>query len=116
MKYFQHSIVALALAAIPSLMHAQELGNIARLLEALGNLVSIATPIIVGLAVLVFFWGLVKYIFSAGNEEAKDQGKRIMIGGIIAIFVMVAIFGIVEFIANAFDVRTGGTIDVPEVL
>src|SRR5688572_13219221 len=91
-----------------------DLGNLQTLLEAIGNLVSIATPIVVGLALLVFFWGLVKYIFAASDDD-KGAGKRLMIGGIIAIFVMVAIVGIVKFIANAFDVGTGGSLPVPSV-
>ena len=38
-----------------------------------------------------------------------------MIWGAVAIFVMVSIFGIVEFIGNALDVDRGGTFDPPTV-
>ncbi len=91
-----------------------ELGNLETLLKAIGKLVSLATPIVIGLALLAFFWGLVKFIFASSDDD-KKSGKSFMIGGIIALFVMVAIVGIIKFIASAFDVETGGTLPTPGV-
>lgn len=91
-----------------------ELGNLETLLKAVGKLVSLATPIVIGLALLAFFWGLVKFIFASSDDD-KKSGKNFMIGGIIALFVMVAIVGIIKFIASAFDVETGGTLPTPGV-
>lgn len=90
------------------------LGNLETLLKAIGKLVSLATPIVIGLALLAFFWGLVKFIFASSDDDKKD-GKSFMIGGIIALFVMVAIVGIIKFIASAFDVQTGGSLPTPGV-
>jgi len=107
------SLTVMALA--PSFAAAQSLGNIENLLKAIGRLVSLATPIVVGLALLAFFWGLVKYIFSAGEDDAKKEGIRLMIGGVIAIFVIVSLVGIVRFIGNAVGVGQGGSLDIPKV-
>lgn len=101
-------------ASFPMFAFAQ-LGNVENILKALGRLVNLATPIVVGLALLAFFWGLVKYIFSAGEEDAKKEGVRLMIGGIIAIFVIVSIVGIVRFIGRSIDIDQGGELPVPEV-
>lgn len=51
------------------------------------------------LAIVVFFWGMVKYIRSLGEKE-KKEGKDLMVWGIIALFVMVSVWGIVRLIAN----------------
>jgi len=51
--------------------------------------------IMFALATVLFFWGLVKFIWSPGE---KDQGKNIMVWGIVALFVMFTIWGIIEFI------------------
>ncbi len=101
-------VLALAASTNP------ELGNLETLLRAIGKLVSLATPIVIGLALLAFFWGLVKFIFASSDDD-KKSGKSFMIGGIIALFVMVAIVGIIKFIASAFDVETGGTLPTPGV-
>jgi len=92
-----------ALLISPSFAFAQ-LGNVEDILSSIGNLVDMALPVVVGLALLAFFWGLVKFIFAAGDEAAKDQGKRIMLWGIIALFVMVAVWGLVAFIADALGI------------
>ncbi len=113
MKKF--ALVALALVAVlPVFAHAQ-LGNIENIVEAIGRLVELATPIVVGIALLVFFWGLVKFIFASGDGDAKEQGKNLMIGGIIALFVIVSIVGIIRFIGSAVGVDQGGTLPVPGV-
>lgn len=103
-----------ALALLPACAHAQ-LGNVENIVEAIGRLVDLATPIVVGIALLVFFWGLVKFIFASGNEDAKEQGKNLMIGGIIALFVIVSIAGILQWIGEAVGIGEGDPLNVPEV-
>lgn len=106
-------ITTLALA--PLLASAQQLGNIESLVESLGRIIGLALPIVVALALLAFFWGLVKFIFAQGNEESKADAKKIMLWGIIALFVMVTVWGLVEFIGNALGVSQGTNIIVPTV-
>ncbi len=63
-----------------------------------------------GLAFLALIWGVVKYIFSAGDEEAKGAGQRIMIGGVIGLFVITAIWGLVAFVGTSLGItNTTGT-------
>ena len=61
-------------------------------------------PILISLAVILFVWGLVAFIFNSGDEKAKDEGKRKMIWGIVAIFVMVSIWGFVSILRNVFGI------------
>lgn len=93
--------IALVLPAVAS---AQTFGSI---FTTFGNLVSQLTPIIVALALLYFFWGLASYILAAGDEEAKAKGRSIMIGGIIALFVIVSIWGIVNVLGNTLGIGQG---------
>ena len=91
-----------ALAAAPTLAFAQSLGNLETLLRSVGRLVGIALPIVVALALLAFFWGLVKFIF--GTDDGKKEGKSLMIWGVVALFVMVAVWGLVRFIGTALGI------------
>ena len=108
-------VIIAALALAPALASAQTLGNLETLVRSIGRLVEIALPIVVGIALLAFFWGLVKYIFAQGNEESKADAKKIMLWGVIALFVMVAVWGLVQFIGNALGIQQGQTITVPTV-
>jgi hypothetical protein len=99
-------IATLALA--PSLAFAQ-LGNVSNLLTSFDNLVRLALPIVVALALLAFFWGLAKFIFAAGDEAAKESGRRIMIWGVVALFVMVSVWGLVQFLGTALGIGSPAT-------
>lgn len=107
--------ILFALFATPMLASAQGLSNLQNLVKSLQNLINLLVPVVIGIAFLAFLWGLAVFIFKSGDEDAKEKGKRTMIGGIIALFVMLAIWGIVEFIGNALDIDVGGSIDAPEI-
>lgn len=62
---------------------------------------------LMGIAVLVFFWGLVQYIMSAGDEEKRKSGRGYMVAGIIALFVMVSVWGLVYLLGSLVGVGQG---------
>lgn len=87
--------------------------NLEGALNTFGDLVRTATPIVVALALLGFFWGLAMYIFSgAGNKEKRKEGLQIMLWGILALFVMISVFGIVNTLQATLGVG-GGSVTVP---
>ncbi len=83
--------------------------------RGLASVLNLLIPFLMILALVAFFWGLVKYIFSAEDEEAKATGKRIMIGGIIALFVMAAVWGLVGLLASATGVDTISDVTAPNL-
>ena len=58
------------------------------------------------LAIVVFFWGLIKYLFGLDSSESKAEGLQIMMYGVIAILVMVSIWGIIRLLQNTFKVTS----------
>ena len=91
------------------------LTNLLQLVESLREIVDTLIPLMFAVALLVFFYGVVKYIFSAGNEDSRAAGVRIMLGGIIALFVIASVWGIVSFIGDAFGIDQGENADVPGI-
>ncbi len=72
------------------------------LIRATGGLVEITIAVVAAIALLAFFWGLVKFVFRfKGDEKEVEEGKRIMKWGLIALFVMVSVWGIVRFMQSA---------------
>ncbi|OHB10713.1 MAG: hypothetical protein A3G05_00970 [Candidatus Zambryskibacteria bacterium RIFCSPLOWO2_12_FULL_45_14] len=98
----------IVLATLPLIASAQLVGT-ESLIRRSGVLVQRLITVVAGIALLVFFWGLVKYIFAQGNETSKADGKKIMGWGIVALFVMVSIWGIIFFIQDEFDLHSVGT-------
>lgn len=99
--------------AMPLMAFAQnadpDLGAIESLLKGVGDLVSLALPIAVALALLFFIWGLAQFILASGDPDAKETGKQRMIWGVVALFVIVAVWGIVGFIGEIFGIDTDAT-------
>ena len=89
------------------------LSNLETLLRSVGKLVDLALPIVVAIALLVFFWGIVKFIFA--GEEGKKEGKSLMIWGLVGLFIMVSVWGLVGFIGTSLGINQGSTIVVPRV-
>jgi len=85
------------------------------ILETVAELIGFATPIVVALALLYFFWGLAQYILNASNDEKKKEGRNIMIWGILALFIMVSIWGIINVVRDTFGLDSNTDINVPRV-
>lgn len=56
-------------------------------------------------ALLVFFWGLVEFIYKAGSEEGREVGKRNMMWGIIGMFIMIGVYGIISLILGTIGIQ-----------
>jgi hypothetical protein len=78
------------------------------------TIVDLLVPLVFTLALLGFFWGLARYLF-AGTDEGKVAGKQIMVWGIVALFVMASVWGLVAFIQNLIGVDATSTQVVPTV-
>jgi len=87
--------------------------DITTLILKVSDWIQLLTPIVVALALLYFFYGLATYILKSGDEEKKAEGKNIMIYGIIALFVMVSVWGLVSILVNTLNIQTGGTENLP---
>lgn len=59
-------------------------------------------PILMSLALLLFFWGVAKMILEADNEEVRKQGRQFMLWGIIALFIMVSLWSIIYAVQCTF--------------
>jgi hypothetical protein len=65
------------------------------------------------LATVWFLVGLVRY-FLAGSPEDRAIGHKHMIWGLVGMFIMISVFGIMKIIVNTFgiDLTEFGT-DIP---
>lgn len=104
-KYLLASASMVALTPIVALAQA---GTLQGVLRIVGDILGLLIPLLITIAVIVFFWGLIKYLMSAGDAEARGSGINLMIMGIVALFVMVAVWGLVGILADTFGVQPGG--------
>lgn len=104
------ALFAIAFAPAPAL--AQSIGDI---ITRIGAILNALVPLLITAAIVVFFWGLVTYIFNQSNEDKKSQGRSVMYMGLIALFVMVSVWGIIKVLGNTLGIEQGGQVPVPQV-
>jgi uncharacterized membrane protein len=51
-------------------------------------------PIILSLAVIYFLWGVTNYVRAATEPQKREEGRQMIIYGLIAIFVMVSMWAL----------------------
>jgi len=64
-------------------------------------------PLLGVIAFLVFVWGVARFIKSAGSEKEIKDSKNLLIWGVIGLFVLFAIWGIIAFLSNEFGFGSG---------
>ncbi len=101
-------------ALVLPLAASAQLENVEGLATSIGNIINILIPIVFALALLFFFWGLALYIF--GGEHDKDKAKKTMIWGVVALFVMAAVWGLVQFLGDALGIQQDAAPDIDTLI
>ena len=91
-------------------------GALLQLLALAQTIVTRLVPFAVGLAVLAFFWFLITFIWK-GKTSPDEQQKSLhgMGYSILALFVMVSIWGIVGFAGSLLGIGQGGSVPIPGI-
>lgn len=67
-------------------------------------LMQLVVPFLFMLATVGFLYGVIKFYLNPENLEEKKKGKGFIVGGLIGLFVMTAMWGIVKVATNTFGV------------
>ena len=78
-------------------------------LEKIMGLFTPLPAMILTLAVIYFFWNIGQYLKSADIKKA-EEARNMIIYGIIAIAVMVGVWGLVALITNTFGLGTAAPV------
>lgn len=98
---------------LPLVASAQLTNLETNIVTPIGRIIGLLIPIVFALALLYFFWGLATYILS--SEQDRELAKKRMLWGIIALFVMASVWGLVRFLGTAVGINPTDTVTVPRV-
>lgn len=70
--------------------------TIADLVNVAISIIQSIIPILVSIALILFIWGIVKFILHAGSGNEREEAKDVMFWGLIALFVLFSIWGIIR--------------------
>jgi TRAP-type C4-dicarboxylate transport system permease small subunit len=96
-------IISGALLLAPTIASAQ---GILGAINVVNRILQAVVPLLITVALIVFIWGLIQYLFKIGtSEDNKQKGIQLMLWGVIAIFVMSSVWGLVALLQNTFSVQ-----------
>jgi len=70
-------------------------------------------PLLISLSVIVFVVGVIKYIGGADDATKRTEGRNFMLYGIVALFVMISVWGLVGVLQGTFGL--GNTTFIPQL-
>jgi hypothetical protein len=64
---------------------------------------AVVVPLIFAVAFLMFVFGIAQgFIFNAGDPKKREDGRKFAVWGIIAFFIMVSVWGLVNILVGTF--------------
>jgi hypothetical protein len=82
----------------------------------LGDVSRVILNPIIGLAFavafVVFVWGVFQFILSQTSDDKREEGKRKILWGLVGMFIMFSVYGIISLILNTFGIPPPGYIPV----
>jgi len=121
-KLRTHLIGALAVLMLPVLVAAQaptasDIDNnpltifIRKIITFIND---VMVPLVFAVAFIAFLWGVFNYFIVGGaDEEKRETGKKFAMWGIIALFVMTSVWGLVNLLVGTFSFGGQTRPDVP---
>lgn len=55
------------------------------------------------LATVIFLWGIIQMLANPDNEQKRSEGKKHIMWGIVGLFIMVSVWGIIKVLCNFFE-------------
>lgn len=110
----KNAIIGFSLLLLPFVVSAQ-LDRTYDFLFSARAIIDVLFGVLSALALLVFIWGIVKYIAGAGDEGKAKEGKSIMIYGVLALFVLFSVWGIINFLQGEFTLEGNQPLKPPAV-
>lgn len=75
------------------------------------GLIKSLVPLVVALTLLVFIWGIFQLV-RTNDEDARKEAIAIITYGIVALFVMVSVWGLVSILTSTFF---SGSLVIPQL-
>jgi bacteriorhodopsin len=98
-------LIALVLVAVPTLVSAQTLETIKNINDVAAkatNIGNLVVALAISLCVVWIIVSIVRY-FIAGGDDAAKNAKSSIIFGVVGLFIIMSIWGLVNILRNTFN-------------
>ena len=98
-------LFAFVVAFVPGIASAQTLASLNNINDVSNKFTGILnqiTILLISLAVLWIIISVVRYLIAGGDSEKRKEGGLRILWGIVGLFVIVSIWGLVSILTNSF--------------
>lgn len=118
MKNIKYLALSSTLAFLPMIAGAADAGFGDGLDDFLGEILTfintVLIPFILGIAFLLFVWGMFQFFIAGGaNEEAKEKGKSLLVYAILGFVIIIVFWGIINLLAGATGLEGDADFEIP---
>jgi len=107
-KYFQGILAAISMV-MPALVLAATGETVSSEVDIIKGYFNQFLTLLIGLAILVFVFYVIKYfIIQSDGPTSRQEGRNYILWSVIALFVILSVWGIVNIFLNTFDLGNEG--------
>lgn len=108
-------VIASLVSLSPMIAFAQTspITDVNSLSTKLINLGNLFTYLLMAVAVIYIIWNVVRYLIASGEDEKKGAAMK-FVWGIVGLFLIISIWGIVNILLNTFRTTAPNT-TIPQV-
>ncbi|MCI5051047.1 MAG: hypothetical protein MRY57_01960 [Candidatus Pacebacteria bacterium] len=105
-------LATISLFSFPSLVRAQfDASRADRLFESMHELISgRLIPLFIALALTYTIYSVFQFIAAQDDSQQREEKKQQIFWGIVGLFVITSIWGLIAIIGDSFGLFAGGTL------
>lgn len=104
-------ILTILAVSLPAVASAQAITDINSLTYKLTNIGNVAIQILIAFAVIYIIFNVVRYIMKADKPEDRAPIGQAVLWGIVGLFVILSIWGLVRILTNTFRTDTNAPVN-----
>jgi hypothetical protein len=97
---------------IPNIIFAAVCNDVTTCVSMLLGIMNSFVPILIGVALILFIYGILKFFSAGGNESELGKSKSYMFFGIVSLAVILGVWSLVGVVSNAFF--PGSKVSIPQ--
>lgn len=78
------------------------------------NFINKVSVFIISLTLLLFLWGIFKLVASGKDSKERAEAKGYIVWGIIALAIMVSVWGLVNLVRSSFGLGGPANVQMPD--
>ncbi len=92
--------------------------NLSELAPLVGSYINQIYYLLLAVAMITLVVGVFKFVANAGNEQGRKAGRQVILWGVIGIFVITSIWGIVNILQNTLELGddSNPNVRVPQIV